>query len=89
MNISSVYGPVPSWRAGKSLGIDLILHTSTCSFNCIYCQLGAIQNVTNIRRLFVSTKQVIDDFFNSNWQSADIITYSGSGEPTLATNLGK
>ena len=89
MNISSVYGPVPSWRAGKSLGIDLILHTSTCSFNCIYCQLGAIQNVTNIRRLFVSTKQVIDDFFNSNWQSADIITYSGSGEPTMATNLGE
>jgi len=35
-----IYGPVASWRLGKSLGIDLISREKTCSFDCIYCQLG-------------------------------------------------
>lgn len=87
--VSTVYGPVQSWREGASLGIDLILNLSTCSFNCIYCQLGEIQDVTNQRRLFVETKRVISDFRQSRWQEADIITFSGSGEPTLALNLGE
>ncbi len=86
---STVYGPVRSWREGMSLGIDLILSTSVCSFNCIYCQLGAIQKVTNQRQLFVPTETVIADFMKSDWGSADILTFSGSGEPTLATNLGE
>jgi len=72
-----------------SLGVDLILETSVCSFNCIYCQLGKIQRLSNERRLFVSTDQVIQDFRASLWREADIITYSGSGEPTLAVNLGE
>ena len=87
--VSTVYGPVHSWREGESLGIDLILSTSVCSFNCIYCQLGAIQNVTNQRRIFVPTEQVICDFKASQWRKADILTFSGSGEPTLALNLGE
>ncbi|MBZ0258691.1 radical SAM protein [bacterium] len=87
--VSTVYGPVHSWREGESLGIDLILSTSVCSFNCIYCQLGAIQNVTNKRTQFVTTERVILDFKASQWRKADILTFSGSGEPTLATNLGE
>ena len=87
--VSAVYGPVNSWRFGRSLGIDLICETSVCSFNCIYCQLGDIQIVTNERRLFVPTAQVIRDLENVNWTEVDIITFSGSGEPTLATNLGE
>ncbi len=87
--ISTVYGPVPSWRVGQSLGVDLICETSVCSFNCVYCQLGSIQVITNQRRLFVPTQKVVEDFLASPWQNADIITYSGSGEPTLATNLGE
>lgn len=86
---TTIYGPVDSWRFGRSLGVDLILETSTCSFNCIYCQLGAIQVVTAERRLFVSTGQVMEDLKNSDWQGSDIITFSGSGEPTLALNLGE
>ncbi len=86
--VCSVYGPVHSWRVGQSLGIDLICETSVCSFNCVYCQLGSIQVITCQRRIFVPTEKVIDDFATSMWKSADIITYSGSGEPTLATNLG-
>ncbi|MGC9330206.1 MAG: radical SAM protein [Candidatus Hinthialibacter sp.] len=86
---SSVYGPVPSWRVGQSLGIDLICETSVCSFNCIYCQLGTIQVLTNQRKLFIPTEKVIQDFKESDWRKSDIITYSGSGEPTLAKNLGE
>lgn len=87
--VSTVYGPIPSWRVGDSLGIDLIRDNSVCSFNCVYCQLGYIQDITNQRREFVSTETVLNDFKESNWQQADIITYSGNGEPTLATNLGE
>lgn len=86
--VSTVYGPVPSWRVGKSLGIDLIRDNSVCSFNCVYCQLGYIQDITNQRREFVSTETVLQDFEASRWRESDIITYSGNGEPTLATNLG-
>ncbi|MDP8242725.1 MAG: radical SAM protein [Candidatus Hinthialibacter antarcticus] len=86
--VSTVYGPVHSWREGKSLGIDLILSTSVCSFNCIYCQLGAIQNITTERQIFIQTEQVIRDFKASHWRESDILTFSGSGEPTLAINLG-
>ncbi len=89
MHISTVYGPVRSWRVGMSLGIDLICETSICSFNCIYCQLGTIQRITNTRKLYVKTEKVISDFLASRWEKSDIITYSGSGEPTLAVNLGE
>lgn len=86
---STVYGPVPSWRVGHSLGIDLILNQSTCSFNCIYCQLGDIIDKSAERRLFVTTERVLADLEHSDWQSADMITLSGNGEPTLALNCGE
>jgi len=86
---STIYGPVDSWRFGRSLGVDLILETSVCSFNCVYCQLGAIQEVTAARRLFVPTERVMEDLRASAWRGSDIVTFSGSGEPTLALNLGE
>ncbi len=88
-SISSVYGPVDSWRVGKSLGIDLIMDPSTCSFNCTYCQLGFIQKITKERNLFLPTTKIISDFKASAWKESDVITFSGSGEPTLALNLGE
>lgn len=90
-NTKTVYGPVKSWRLGMSLGIDPIFHTSTCSFNCIYCQLGEIQNVTTEHKEYVPTKRVVDDVKELLEKNIhfDVITYSGSGEPTLASNLGK
>lgn len=84
---SCIYGPVKSWRYGQSLGVDLLREVSTCSFNCIYCQLGDIVQKTNERKVYVPTAEIIADFEASNWQQADIITFSGSGEPTLALNL--
>lgn len=86
---SSVYGPVQSWRFGRSLGIDPIGAVSTCSFNCVYCQLGQIERQQGDRRIFVSTKQIQEDLRSFAPWDVDIITLSGSGEPTLAANLGE
>jgi wyosine [tRNA(Phe)-imidazoG37] synthetase (radical SAM superfamily) len=88
-NLKTVYGPVNSWRFGKSLGIDPIFETSTCSFNCVYCQLGDIQKVTAQRKEFIPTSKIIEDYKEFQDQEFEVITFSGSGEPTLATNLGE
>src|ERR1041384_6820260 len=84
----TVYGPVSSWRVGRSLGIDLLAVNSICSFRCIYCQLGRINLHTSGRKVYVPTERVLSDLAASAWREADIITLSGSGEPTLAANLG-
>tara|TARA_R110002072_G_scaffold64203_1_gene159130 strand:- start:106667 stop:107482 length:816 start_codon:yes stop_codon:yes gene_type:complete len=88
-NKSTVYGPVTSWRLGESLGIDPIFVESTCSFNCIYCQLGNIQNITDAVKEYIPAQQVIDDYRSiiDSGKKVDVITYSGSGEPTLAANI--
>jgi wyosine [tRNA(Phe)-imidazoG37] synthetase (radical SAM superfamily) len=86
---SPVYGPVRSWRFGNSLGVDLILHRSTCSFNCIYCQLGEIQDVTMRQAIYVETPAVEAALESVDWPTVDVVTISGSGEPTLALNLGE
>jgi wyosine [tRNA(Phe)-imidazoG37] synthetase (radical SAM superfamily) len=88
-NASSIYGPVKSWRVGASLGVDLLLNSSICSFNCVYCQLGDIQVKTAERQVFVPTAKVERDLRLSAWEQADVITFSGNGEPTLALNLGE
>lgn len=85
---SSVYGLVHSWRYGRSLGIDPIGQVSTCSFDCVYCQLGAIERVTSDRAIFVPTDRILHDLQAYAPWDVDVITLSGSGEPTLAMNLG-
>ena len=90
-----VYGPVRSWRSGTSLGIDPIGEVSTCSFNCAYCQLGKIQEVTTEIKDYVPVADVIQDLRELeaqgqfNYDELDVITFAGSGEPTLAANLGE
>ncbi|MCA1992044.1 MAG: radical SAM protein [Coleofasciculus sp. S288] len=84
---SSVYGPVSSWRYGRSLGIDPIGQVSVCSFNCVYCQLGEIEQKTCDRAIYVPTEKILDDLQAFAPWEVDIITLSGSGEPTLALNL--
>ncbi|MEO1094977.1 MAG: radical SAM protein [Cyanobacteria bacterium J06638_28] len=87
--VSAVYGPVSSWRFGQSLGIDLIGAVSTCSFNCRYCQLGTIEQITAERRHFVPTLKIRAELEQTLWADVDVVTLSGSGEPTLALNLGE
>ncbi len=86
-DFTPVYGPVHSWRYGTSLGIDPIGAISTCSFNCVYCQLGKIERSSLVRQTFVSTAEIIS--LVSQHQEMDVVTISGSGEPTLALNLGE
>jgi len=84
-----VYGPVPSWRLGRSLGVDLISGEHTCSFSCIYCQLGETQRKTKERKVFNSTQDIIKDIENLPGVEFDYITLSGTGEPTLGLNLAE
>ncbi|MCK5109417.1 MAG: hypothetical protein KAR25_06975, partial [Methanosarcinales archaeon] len=48
-DISYIFGPVPSRRLGRSLGIDITPY-KTCTFDCIYCQLGRTTEKTVQRR---------------------------------------
>jgi len=86
-----IFGPVPSRRLGLSLGVDLIAGTKTCNNDCIYCELGRTMRLVNERKVFVETDKVlaeIKEFFEKGGET-DYITFSGSGEPTLALNLGE
>ncbi len=85
----AIYGPVPSWRLGSSLGVDLISGEKVCSFDCIYCQLGKTAEKTVKRGVFVQTEKIRTDLSDllDTAGSVDIITFSGMGEPTLASNL--
>ena len=87
---SVIYGPVPSWRMGKSLGIDLLsTRRKTCSFDCVYCQLGKTYKFSNERNIYVTSKEIIYEISSLPEIKIDYITFSGKGEPTLAENLGK
>jgi len=90
MATSIIYGPVPYWRLGKSLGIDLLSREGkTCNFNCIYCQLGETISPVTQRGEFVSLTQLTEELEGVKGITADYVTFSGTGEPTLASNLGQ
>ncbi|MEF3280415.1 MAG: radical SAM protein [Elusimicrobiota bacterium] len=81
------YGPVGSWRLGVSLGIDPISQTKKiCDFNCVYCQLGPEKPVLPLRHIYVHPGELAKELKILNIP-ADYITFSGRGEPTLASNL--
>lgn len=91
MNYSYLFGPVPSRRLGLSLGIDLIPF-KTCSFNCSYCECGATTNLFIKPQIFVATETIISEiehYISNSYKKnpPDYITFAGSGEPTLASNL--
>ena len=86
-----VYGPIASWRLGKSLGVDLICSSKKiCSFDCIYCQIEHTQKITSKREVFVSINRMKKELKNALERTTpDVITFSGMGEPTLANNLNE
>ncbi|MBN1797643.1 MAG: radical SAM protein [Spirochaetales bacterium] len=83
-----VFGPVPSRRLGFSLGIDVVPF-KTCSYDCIYCQLGKTNAKTTERKEFVPLKQIFSELKLKLKQNIriDYLTLSGSGEPTLYSRL--
>lgn len=87
---SFIYGPVPSWRLGRSLGVDMLsTQQKTCSFDCVYCQLGRTRKPQIRRGEFVSLDGLLPQLKKAKGAVADYVTFSGMGEPTLAANLGE
>lgn len=89
--MNHIFGPVPSRRLGRSLGIDVI-PAKTCSFDCIYCESGATTHLSVRREHFADPAEVLrqlDDFFRRSPGGADAITFSSAGEPTLYLQLGE
>ena len=85
---SSIFGPVPSRRLGRSLGVDLVPF-KTCTYDCIYCQLGRTTNKTTERKEWVPLSAVVDELKSRLSCNPDYITLSGSGEPTLYSRIGE
>jgi len=87
---SILYGPVSSWRLGRSLGVDLVsTKGKTCSFDCIYCQLGRTVHSLAKRRKFVTMSRLAQELETVRNIAVDYVTFSGVAEPTLASNLGQ
>jgi wyosine [tRNA(Phe)-imidazoG37] synthetase (radical SAM superfamily) len=85
--MSHLFGPVPSRRLGLSLGVDLIPH-KTCTFDCLYCEVGRTTDLTQTRRPYRVAEIIreLADYLVNPPRPLDYITMAGSGEPTL--NLG-
>lgn len=86
---SHIFGPVPSRRLGLSLGIDLV-PPKTCTYDCIYCQVGRTTKKTVACQDFFSVQNIVQELSKTLLSvSPDIITFSGSGEPTLYSKIDK
>ncbi|MGO8705572.1 MAG: radical SAM protein [Candidatus Brocadiia bacterium] len=85
-----VFGPVPSRRLGRSLGVDLTPR-KVCSFDCIYCQVGRTTRKTTDREQFTAADDIVAEVRQKlkTVPRPDFITLSGSGEPTLHAGIGQ
>lgn len=87
------FGPVPSRRLGRSLGVNNI-PPKTCSYSCVYCQLGPTDGRNTGRIAFYPVEDIVNAVRTSvrNVRAAggkiDYITFVPDGEPTLDINLG-
>lgn len=85
------FGPVPSRRLGRSLGVD-ILPRKTCNLNCIYCELGQTKTYACERREYVPHGEIceeMNDLLRGGGPDFDTLTITASGEPTLHSSLGE
>ncbi|MHA1481473.1 MAG: radical SAM protein, partial [Candidatus Thorarchaeota archaeon] len=86
-----IYGPVASWRFGRSLGVDITAPPKKCTFNCIYCQLGPtrkhVKLPEDVQNLLPPSKEIIAEAKKTletlDQKTVDAVTFSGTGEPTL------
>jgi wyosine [tRNA(Phe)-imidazoG37] synthetase (radical SAM superfamily) len=88
--MAHLFGPVPSRRLGRSLGVDLI-PPKTCPYDCIYCEVGPTTRQTR-RRFAYRTEAIIaelTEYLRDLAPAPDVITLAGSGEPTLNLGLGR
>ncbi|HOF00613.1 MAG TPA: radical SAM protein [Spirochaetota bacterium] len=89
-NYKYIFGPVPSRRLGLSLGADVIPF-KTCSFDCVYCELGRTTNKTVERKEYIPLEDIKRELTEKLKENIkiDYITIAGSGEPTLYSKLGE
>ncbi len=84
-----IFGPVPSRRLGRSLGINII-PSKICSMDCIYCEVGKTNALTMKRAAYYKSSDILQEL-RSNLPSLekniDVITITGAGEPTLNSEL--
>jgi wyosine [tRNA(Phe)-imidazoG37] synthetase (radical SAM superfamily) len=87
--VKHVFGPVPSRRLGFSLGVDPLV-PKTCSLDCVYCELGPTTDRTVSRCPYADMDEVLDELRDrlAERPKLDFVTVSGSGEPTLSSDLG-
>lgn len=86
---SHIFGPVPSRRLGRSLGLDLVPR-KTCTFDCIYCEVGKTTRQTEVRFAYEAEAILAElaAYLERQAPELDFITLAGSGEPTLNLGLG-
>jgi wyosine [tRNA(Phe)-imidazoG37] synthetase (radical SAM superfamily) len=88
------FGPVPSRRLGRSLGINNI-PPKVCTYSCVYCQVGRTTRKQVDRHAFYEPEEILNDVRDKLerarkvGESIDYLTFVPDGEPTLDTNLGR
>jgi len=88
--MSYIFGPVPSRRLGRSLGVDVIGEKKICTLDCLYCELGKTTKRTVNRGHFARIDELMEEFISEYEKfrdSLDVVTITASGEPTLNIDL--
>lgn len=91
MTYRYIYGPIPSRRLGRSLGISPI-PDKTCNFSCIYCMLGRTDRLTNDREEYFKLNDILAELKDALGHVSpppDHVSIVGNGEPTLYLRLGE
>jgi len=85
-----LFGPVNSRRLGLSLGVDLVPY-KYCPLNCVYCEVQTTTHLVTKREEFFPVDEILGelDLFLRGRQQLDYITFSGAGEPTLHSGIGR
>jgi wyosine [tRNA(Phe)-imidazoG37] synthetase (radical SAM superfamily) len=85
-----LFGPVPSRRLGISLGVDVVPY-KVCTLGCVYCECGPSTKYTVERKPYYKAEDIFNELRNflSEKPKLDYITFSGGGEPTLNSDIGK
>jgi len=93
-DIMLTFGPIPSRRLGRSLGINNI-PPKICTYSCVYCQIGKTSNVKIHPQVFYSPSQIFNEVrekvekSREKGEPIDYLTFVPDGEPTLDINLGQ
>lgn len=89
-DLKYIFGPVPSRRLGRSVGVSPILD-NTCNHTCVYCQLGRTRHMTNKRQEFFPLDEILEEFrqYAADTDAYDVVSVVGEGEPTLYSRLGE